>query len=665
MQVQGATDSAGDGQCEPDWRGGPSREANNPNAKRDTVVKHDAKRDTYAKHDETDEKAAAKWLQMLRTGERRPRPKHLEDFAPMGSQIFLEDPVQRRSKGSDKWVTSGGHSGATEMWATGAEGVVKRYGRVLPVGANSASNLKFAQYTPLARRIVSTAGAPTNQEVVNDTTKALWVVQHPLPQIRAPASLAVPPAEHVLESRSETEPVVRVQASFGKRFVSFQSTCEGEEGMELGAIARNGNGIKMESQQGDFAEWHELAAGEPLLEEGDVIGFEHGKITRRTNGCQMLGVVSRKAVVEGSAPPLADRAKYDCVAYAGIVPVKLASARNGRSKLLSPATGQSERSGLCRPHVWVEPGQILKPSGRNDGTAVLVDAREATSTACPRVGLLLNQVAAADFLSGTESFNSCSGAKHALVSAVVIEPSQTVPGYIRSPSGRKPSARRITWRLLLCQVVVVLCAACLFAPLAPARSGRCSDQIVALCSALGAMSQHSDDHQCDGPICQFEECCVDACSINSAYDGSRLTNSSDETGSMIRAHESDFGVLDCFAKSSWQHPCAMIPQAIMASTVAQTQAQCEALCTGRQARSRAGSVGGTCIPLLMYRNSAVTSNECCYHQPTAADNSKRLELLTSAKPVQCDCLEYHYDESSPGSATGVWIPVYALPQRSL
>jgi hypothetical protein len=378
----------------------------------------------------------------------------------------------------------------------------------------------------------------------------------------------------------------------------------------------------------------------------------------------MLGVVSRKAVVEGSAPPHANRANYDCVAYAGIVPVKL--ARHGCSKLLAPATGQSERSGLCRSHVWAETGQILKPSGRNDGTAVLVDAREATSTTCPCVGLLLDQVAAADFLSGTGSINSCRGAKHALVSAVIIEPSQTVPGYIRSSSGRKPSGRRITWRLLLCQAVVVLCAACLFVLLAPARSGRCSDQIVALCSAVGAMSQHADDHQCDGPICQFEECCVDACSINTAYDASRRTNSSDETGSMVRPHERDFGVLDCFAKSSWQHPCAMIPQAIMASMVApQTQAQCEALCSGRQARSRAGSVGGTCIPLLMYRNSAVTSSECCYQHPTAADKSRRLELLASVKPVQCDCIEYHYDVSLPGSATVTWVPVYALPQRSL
>jgi hypothetical protein len=180
------------------------------------------------------------------------------------------------------------------------------------------------------------------------------------------------------------------------------------------------------------------------------------------------------------------------------------------------------------------------------------------------------------------------------------------------------------------------------------------------------MSQHADDHQCDGPICQFEECCVDACSINSAYDASRRTNSSDETGSMVRPHERDFGVLDCFAKSSWQHPCAMIPQAIMASMVApQTQAQCEALCSGRQARSRAGSVGGTCIPLLMYRNSAVTSSECCYQHPTAADKSRRLELLASVKPVQCDCIEYHYDVSLPGSATVTWVPVYALPQRSL
>eukprot|EP01047_Picozoa_sp_COSAG01_P023879 COSAG01_NODE_1456_length_10254_cov_12.591630_5_plen_202_part_00 len=94
-----------------------------------------------------------------------------------------------------------------------------------------------------------------------------------------------------------------------------------------------GQGVKLESRQGDFAEWHRRMAGEPPFLEGEVVGFDsQGRLSRRTAGARMLGIISRSAVVEGSAPPPGDRASYDTVAYAGLVPVRTVKGQGGGRK---------------------------------------------------------------------------------------------------------------------------------------------------------------------------------------------------------------------------------------------------------------------------------------------------------------------------------------------
>eukprot|EP01047_Picozoa_sp_COSAG01_P083602 COSAG01_NODE_17563_length_1140_cov_1.959654_2_plen_183_part_01 len=75
---------------------------------------------------------------------------------------------------------------------------------------------------------------------------------------------------------------------------------------------------------------------------------------------RQVGVISRWAVVEGSAPPSSERAAYDRVAFVGIVPVKL---RGG-----------------------VQAGMLVVPSGREDGTAVAV-ATATEGLATPRMRL--------------------------------------------------------------------------------------------------------------------------------------------------------------------------------------------------------------------------------------------------------------------------------------
>lgn len=67
---------------------------------------------------------------------------------------------------------------------------------------------------------------------------------------------------------------------------------------------------------------------EPPFNEGDVVGFGTWGLTRRTQGCKQLGIISRRAVVEGSLPTTGDGSGddehgHDTVAYCGRLPVKL------------------------------------------------------------------------------------------------------------------------------------------------------------------------------------------------------------------------------------------------------------------------------------------------------------------------------------------------------
>ena len=313
-------------------------------------------------------------------------------------------------------MTSGGRKGASERWITTEMGILKRYGRVV---RGKAPALKFAQYTMLFARV-----GRGERETIDDKTTALWVVQ-PSPDAHTAAAgnvLAAPQA-------APGQAVLDIHAAPGRKFLSFQSVAPPNgEGIELGAIVRHNGGVTLESKQGDFAEWHRRAVDEAPFSEGDVVGFRGGRISRKTHNCGMLGVISRKAVVEGSAPPEGERHMYDTVAYSGVVPVKL-SRRKAELGCDCP-TPQN--------------GQLLAPSGRNDGTAVLVPATESVS----RVGILLDEYAA------LEKGGDSPDAAYRLVTAVIVAPTETVRtrGLANTSSMRK-LALALTWGM-----VTVTCA---------------------------------------------------------------------------------------------------------------------------------------------------------------------------------------------------------------
>ena len=316
----------------------------------------------------------------------------------------------------------------------GFTGVCKRFGAV--DRGNDRTKLKFAQYTLLAK---DSAGSRT----VGDMTA--WVVRRPA--AARPAGVQLGDNSLSDSDRSSTDvgtpdtdwggarfanPAglawqATVDISATHKFISFQSDglseWPNEAGRELGAIVRQPNGgVKLQSNQGDFAEWYRRAVGEAPFEEGDVVGFVRGGvISRTTRGCAMLGVVSRRAVVEGSAPPAEQRQQYDTVAHCGVVPVKI-SSRGKKQRVQNQVLECDCPAPLA--------GQILSPSGWEDGTAVLVPATESV----PRVGILLdpNDCPALS----TQSDNGSRS--HQLALALVIAPTDTTRGV----SGRRRYATR-------------------------------------------------------------------------------------------------------------------------------------------------------------------------------------------------------------------------------
>ena len=79
------------------------------------------------------------------------------------------------------------------------------------------------------------------------------------------------------------------------------------------------NGLKLQSAGGDVAEWHQVADAESNLCEGDIVAIGcDARITRLDAArAKVLGVVTRKAFVEGSAPPGRDVLWKRCAGWCG------------------------------------------------------------------------------------------------------------------------------------------------------------------------------------------------------------------------------------------------------------------------------------------------------------------------------------------------------------
>ena len=269
--------------------------------------------------------------------------EHIVTDLEQPRRIFVERLRARRKPGGDKWLNSGGNKGSIVAQVRPGFALRKRYGKVLSATRPDAS-LRYAEFT-----IVSCSH---DDPVVGKSSVAVFVLDtvtdessrrgSPVSPRSSKAENGGGAAAEVRSSATSMTPrpqvyrgsadaassgaaVLDLVQIHGSKFMSFQAQ-DGGKAIELGVIEKGGNGIRLSSAQGDFAEWHRRVPQEPPFCEGDVVGFTtRGEITRRctASGSMMLGVVTRRAVVEGSAPPVAERNLYDTVAYMGVVPVRV------------------------------------------------------------------------------------------------------------------------------------------------------------------------------------------------------------------------------------------------------------------------------------------------------------------------------------------------------
>jgi len=120
-----------------------------------------------------------------------------------------------------------------------------------------------------------------------------------------------------------------------------------------GALEGDGSGgLTLHSGGGDYAEWMARLDSEEQIEPGDVVGLFGDKVSKRTEGADVLMVVSSRPIVLGNDPGEDARGAYERIAFIGQVEVKVSGS--------------------------VSPGDLIVGSGQEDGTAVAM-APEAMS----------------------------------------------------------------------------------------------------------------------------------------------------------------------------------------------------------------------------------------------------------------------------------------------
>ena len=204
------------------------------------------------------------------------------------------------------------------------------------------------------------------------------------------------------------------------------------------------------------------------FEEGDVVGFGLAGLTRKTRGLRQLGVITRRAVVEGSMPSPAPSSSSSFVgacnhAHEGSDEEKSAPADEDGSSAASAAAAASvaaarkdyDTVAYCgRVPVKLRGGaalhDYLTPSGLEDGTAVAWSQESSNSQdrgcCLSRVGRALQPVEEEEATGKGEVNNlrqqpAQQSVRLCVVS--VISPAETVI----DPGGLDPGLDQLVWRL--------------------------------------------------------------------------------------------------------------------------------------------------------------------------------------------------------------------------
>jgi len=135
--------------------------------------------------------------------------------------------------------------------------------------------------------------------------------------------------------------------------VNFVTFFNGDD-TALGAIEGNGSGgVTFKSGSGDYAEFLPRLDPAEALQPGDVVGVFDGRVTRATLGADQLLVISSGPIVLGNDPGDEGARSYEKVAFLGQVQVRVRGP--------------------------VAAGDLIVPSGLEDGTGIAVPAEQITA----------------------------------------------------------------------------------------------------------------------------------------------------------------------------------------------------------------------------------------------------------------------------------------------
>lgn len=110
--------------------------------------------------------------------------------------------------------------------------------------------------------------------------------------------------------------------------------------VEYEIFAFSNLGVAYESGSGDYAEWLPRMYPDEEIEYGQVVGVYGGKITKNTDGADMLMVVSKSPIVLGNMPPDSlSESLYEKVGFMGQVPVKVVGNVNKGDYIVSYKSG--------------------------------------------------------------------------------------------------------------------------------------------------------------------------------------------------------------------------------------------------------------------------------------------------------------------------------------
>jgi hypothetical protein len=122
----------------------------------------------------------------------------------------------------------------------------------------------------------------------------------------------------------------------------------------VGAIEGNGSGgVTYKSGAADYAEFLPRLDAEEMIEPGDLVGVFDGRVTRATRGADQVLAVSSGPIVLGNDPGDEEAGAYEKVAFLGQV--------------------------RMRVHGPVTAGDLIVPSGLEDGTAIAVSPEAITA----------------------------------------------------------------------------------------------------------------------------------------------------------------------------------------------------------------------------------------------------------------------------------------------